>query len=203
MRDLIKEAAARNGAAVAVNGRGVRRRKLTADERIQLAVDLVLGRVRAAPLSLKQAAEFVGSPRHRVGAAIKRADCEAAARAALIDEAEEVNRRIDVAATTVDNIVADVESSTRPRRITKRAFKLHERVQTGLAMARFAIEFCPAPFDEAMTGPNGHPLFGELDRRIIRILRDEIAAERARDAALEAAISVEEDDGFLTEVVVD
>jgi len=119
-------------------------------------------------------------------ARIKQAEVEAAARVALIEEAEEMDRQIDAATTAVDNIVVDVESFAKPR-ITKRAFKLHERVKNGIVMAYSAIEYCDA-FDETVTLPSGHPLFNEFDRQIIQVLRDRIEAERAYWAALEAEI---------------
>ena len=97
-----------------------------------------------------------------------------------------MDRQIDAATTAVDNIVVDVESFAKPR-ITKRAFKLHERVKNGIVMAYSAIEYCDA-FDETVTLPSGHPLFNEFDRQIIQVLRDRIEAERAYWAALEAEI---------------
>jgi len=138
MRNVIKEGFSCNSGGVVVNGRGVMRRKLTASERDQLAVDLALRRATPA-LSIKQAADFVGSPPHRVAAGIKREDREAAARVALIEEAEAMDRQIDAATTAVDNLVADIESSSKPR-ITRREFKLHERVKNGILMARSVLE---------------------------------------------------------------
>jgi hypothetical protein len=154
-------------------------------ERVELATDVALGLVTVTP-SITQAAALVGAPLYRVEARIKQAEVEAAARVALIEEAEEMDRQIDAATTAVDNIVVDVESFAKPR-ITKRAFKLHERVKNGIVMAYSAIEYCDA-FDETVTLPSGHPLFNEFDRQIIQVLRDRIEAERAYWAALEAEI---------------
>jgi len=142
-------------------------------ERVELATDVALGLVTVTP-SITQAAALVGAPLYRVEARIKQ------------EEAEEMDRQIDAATTAVDNIVVDVESFAKPR-ITKRAFKLHERVKNGIVMAYSAIEYCDA-FDETVTLPSGHPLFNEFDRQIIQVLRDRIEAERAYWAALEAEI---------------
>ena len=107
-------------------------------ERVELATDVALGLVTVTP-SITQAAALVGAPLYRVEARIKQAEVEAAARVALIEEAEEMDRQIDAATTAVDNLVADIESSSKPR-ITRREFKLHERVKNGILMARSVLE---------------------------------------------------------------
>jgi len=60
MNHIIAENLTRNGnGADSLNGRGIRRRKLTPEERVSLAADVAMGEIHITP-SLKQAAGAVG-----------------------------------------------------------------------------------------------------------------------------------------------
>jgi hypothetical protein len=99
MRKVIAEYRRHNGGAeYTVGGRGILRRKLSTEERVELATDVALGLVTVTP-SITQAAALVGAPLHRVEEEIKRADAEyrakAEARAAVQEEAEAVHAEAD------------------------------------------------------------------------------------------------------------
>jgi len=60
MNTIITENLTRNGnGADSLNGRGIKRRKLTPEERVELAADIAMGEVHVTP-SLKQTAAATG-----------------------------------------------------------------------------------------------------------------------------------------------
>jgi hypothetical protein len=102
MRQVVTDLRHRNGdAGHSIGGRGILRRKLSTEERVELATDVALGLVTVTP-SITQAAALVGAPLYRVKEEIRRADAEykakadAEARAAVQEEAEVVNAQVDV-----------------------------------------------------------------------------------------------------------
>jgi hypothetical protein len=102
MLDIVKSGLNGNGA---ISGRGLRRRKLTIDQRVNLAADLVSGQRQLVP-SFKYAAALLRTTPTQVRECLKaRAQREAERRAAETrwrsqEEAEAVNAEAEVLADT-------------------------------------------------------------------------------------------------------
>jgi hypothetical protein len=107
MRELVRELSHCNGGWAEVNGRGVKRRKLSADGKLNLAINVALGSTRFRP-SIEQTAQLMGVPLHRLEQALHRLDdahlrekakeaaaVEAAAFEAVHVEAASVNAEAD------------------------------------------------------------------------------------------------------------
>src|SRR5215831_16032715 len=111
MLDIVKSIPNGNGSA-AINGRGLRRRKLTLDQRIDLAADIASGRrllhpsIKSTAASLKITPAQV-SERLKARAQAERRWQEAEARWRVQNEAEAINAEAEILADTWRSITPE------------------------------------------------------------------------------------------------
>jgi hypothetical protein len=111
MKQVVTEYQRHNsGGTYAISGRGLLRRKLPLEERVDLAIDLALGIARLTP-SISQAAMLVNVPLYRVQSGIRQCDAEfqrrlEAEKAAKAAAAVEV-AKIEAAQIEADRIKAE------------------------------------------------------------------------------------------------
>jgi len=111
MKQVVTEYQRHNsGGTYAISGRGLLRRKLPLEERVDLAIDLALSIARLTP-SISQAAMLVNVPLYRVQSGIRQCDAEfqrrlEAEKAAKAADAVEVTE-IEAAQIEADRIKAE------------------------------------------------------------------------------------------------
>jgi len=115
MKQVVTEYQRHNsGGTYAISGRGLLRRKLPLEERVDLAIDLALGIARLTP-SISQAAMLVNVPLYRVQSGIRQCDAEfqrrlEAEKAAKAAAAVEV-AKIEAAQIEADRIKAEAAAA--------------------------------------------------------------------------------------------